>query len=195
MNIMPKIFKAFSTWPPPSSFCDIYEMASNFTGVPTPKHWFPMGSYEFGVFEGTVATRIKMPDGKIISEDFHMVVIERDHNGVLNLQLDSLGWMKPETAISHFQRELFNWASNILSPDQCKEKEAELRQWMTTDNNEQFKGFFVKRPGYTLSFTLEHTLDPQNLGFPYRYQIQLREQTRDWNQYPTGNYKARTNTN
>jgi uncharacterized protein DUF4412 len=160
---------------------------TNFTGVPPARHdWFPMGSYEFCVFEGTVTTQIKMPDGKIISEDFHMVVIERDHNGILNIQLDSLGWQKPEKAISHFQRELRDWASDVLSPDQRNEKEAELRQWMTTDNNEQFKGFFVKRPGYTLNFTLEHTLDPQNLGFPYRYQIQLREPTRDWHQFPIG---------
>jgi len=169
---------------------------TNFAGVPPARHgWFPMGSYEFCVFEGTVTTQIKMPDGKIISEDFHMVVIERDHNGILNIQLDSLGWLQPEKAMIHFQRELRDWASDVLSPNQCNEKEAEVRQWMTADNNEQFEGFFVKRPGYTLSFNLEHTLDPQNIGFPYRYQIQLREPTRDWHQFPTGNYKARTNTN
>jgi hypothetical protein len=169
---------------------------TNFAGVPPARHdWFPMGSYEFCIFEGTVTTQIKMPDGKIISEDFHMVVIERDHNGILNIQLDSLGWQKPEKAISHFQRELRDWASDVLSPDQRNKKEAELRQWMTTDNNDQFKGFFVKRSGYTLNFTLEHTLDPQNLGFPYRYEIQLREPSRDWHQFPTGISKSRTNTN
>ncbi len=169
---------------------------TNFAGVPPAKHgWFPMGSYEFCAFEGTVTTQIKLPDGKIINEDFGMVVIERDHSGVLNIQLDSLGWLKPKKAISHLQRELRNWASDVLSPDQCNEKEAEIDQWLKADRTDQFKGFFVKRPGYTLSFNFVATVNPQTDGFAYRYQIQLREPTRDWHQFPTGISKPRTNTN
>jgi hypothetical protein len=154
-----------------------------------------MGSYEFCAFDGTVTTQIKLPDGKIINEDFGMVVIERDHNGVLNIQLDSLGWLKSEKAIGRLQRELRNWVSDVLSTEQCNEKEAEIDQWLKADRTDQFKGFFVKRSGYTLSFNFEATGNPQTDGFAYRYQVQLREPTRDYRQFPAGNYKARTNTN
>jgi len=159
---------------------------TNYMGIPPPKHWFPMGAFEFCDFEGTVTTQIKLPDGKIINEDFHSVEIERDHAGILSIQLDSLGWLKPEKAINHLKRELRDWASDVLSPDQCNEKEAEIHQWLTADRNDQFKGFFVKRPGYTLSFNFVATVNPQNDGFAYRYQIQLREPTRNYHEFPTG---------
>lgn len=166
---------------------------TNYTGIPATK-WFPMGYYEFCAIQGTVTTRVKLPDGKTINEDFYIVYIERDKNGILNIRADSLGWLKTDKALSRLQRELQGWAADVFSTDQYKEREAAIQNWMTTwtGQKEQYEGFFVKRPGYTLNFSFMAWIREED-GFRYCYKIQLREPTVDMNQFPTGNSKRKAN--
>jgi len=72
--------------------------------------------------------------------------------------------------------ELNNWASGILSTDQCEKKQAGVQHWMTTwpGLHEQFDGFFVKRLGYTLNFSFAAGVGEED-GFAYYYDIRLRE--------------------
>ena len=149
---------------------------TNYTGIPATR-WFPAGnSYEFCSIQGTVTTQIKLPDGKIINEDFHNVDIDRDHDGILKIRVGSLGWLKTDKALSRLQRELNNWASSVLSTDQRQEKQAAVQHWMTTWNKQkdQFKGFFVKRSGYTLNFSFVGGVREED-GFSYIYELTFRD--------------------
>lgn len=148
---------------------------TNYTGIPTTK-WFPSGNYEFCAIEGTVTTQIKLPDGKTINEDFHSVSIDRDRDGIVKIRAGSLGWLKTDKALSRLQRELDKWTSDILPADKRQEKHAEVQHWMTTwtGQKDQFKGFFVKQPGYTLNFSFVGGAREKD-GFAYYYTIQFRE--------------------
>lgn len=166
---------------------------TNYTGIPATK-WFPSGSYEFCSIEGTVTTQIKLPDGKAINEDFHNVDIDRDHDGILKIRVGSLGWLKTDKASSRPQRELNNWASGVFSADQFQEKQTEVQHWMATwtGQKDQFEGFFVKRPGYTLNFSFVGGVREED-GFAYIYELTFREPKSDIYQFPTGNFKRKPN--
>jgi hypothetical protein len=125
--------------------------------------------------QGTVTTRIKLPDGKIINEDFHTVYIDQDADDIYKIRADSLGWLKPDKAFSRLQRELHNWTSGVFSPEKDQETEAEVQYWLTTWPawKDQYKGFSVKRPGYTLNFSFIGGMEDD--GYAYCYELTFRE--------------------
>ncbi|RYD76017.1 MAG: hypothetical protein EOP84_17460 [Verrucomicrobiaceae bacterium] len=148
---------------------------TDYTGIPEVE-WFPLGNKEFCAIQGTVATTLKLPDGKTINEEFAILYIHRDAEGIYRVRADSLGWLRTEAALKRLDSELTTWATDIMPADKYQEREASIRKWMVgwTYQNEMYEGFFVRPAGYELSFQFFTLQGPNQDGIRYCYEVNLR---------------------
>lgn len=155
----------------------------NYSGIPAVT-WFPMRDREFCAIQGLVATDIKLPDGKRITEEFAILYIDRDADGILGIRSDSLGWLRTDKALLRLKREIHERASDLDSFERYTERAREISTWMTSYaenkawNKEWRKGFRVQRVGYELNFIF-FIFGRLSDGIRFTYDIRLRKPGRE----------------
>jgi hypothetical protein len=146
---------------------------SDFSGIPEVK-WFPMGDNEFCAIQGTTDTRLILPSGRIIEEEFHIVYIDRDSEGIFQVKADSLGWLKMDIAKNRLDREV-----KLMIEDGSDEQAIEAQRdsvitWLKDfDHNSSMRSaIWTRTEDFRFSFGFAVTTDI-NLGISYRYEAEI----------------------
>ena len=58
---------------------------SDLSGIPEVK-WFPMGDNEFCAIQGTTDTTLILPSGRVIEEEFAIVYVDKDSEGIFQIK-------------------------------------------------------------------------------------------------------------
>jgi hypothetical protein len=146
---------------------------SDFSGIPEVQ-WFPMGDNEFCAIQGTTDTKLILPSGRIIEEEFHIVYIDRDSEGIFQVKADSLGWLKLDVAKKRLDREV-----KLMNEDGSNEQSIESQRdsvltWLNDfDHNSSMRSAIGTRTeNFRVSFGFAVTTDI-NLGISYRYEAEV----------------------
>ena len=148
----------------------------DYSGIPD-KRWFQNGPREFCAFQGIVETTIILPDGQKLAERFFLLVIDRDAEGIYRILGHSADTLTFRESIQRLHMELDMWAKDIIPDDDIEKFASDTKEWIKADfsDRQQYQGFFVRRPGYTLSFRYRSRYTSRHKGFPYTYQVFLRD--------------------
>lgn len=151
----------------------------NYSGIPAV-NWHPMGDTEFCAIQGNVSADIKLPDGKRITEEFSILYIDRDADGIYAVKMDSLGWLKTDKALIRLKREVNEWSADLDSFARYTARAEAISTWMTSWSygNEWREGFRVQRVGYDLTFVF-FIFGNISDGIRFEYDIRLRELGRE----------------
>ena len=55
------------------------------SGIPEVQ-WFPMGDNEFCAIQGTTDTTLILPSGRVIKEEFSIVYVDKDSEGIFQIK-------------------------------------------------------------------------------------------------------------
>jgi hypothetical protein len=146
---------------------------SDLSGIPEVK-WFPMGNDEFCAIQGTTDTTLILPSGRVIEEEFHIVYVDRDSEGIFEVKADSLGWLKLDVAKKRLDREVELMIADGYDEQTIKIQRESVMTWLKDfDHNSSMRsGIAQKTDDFTFIFGFAVTIDI-DLGIRYRYETKL----------------------
>ena len=153
-----------------------FRTPTDMSGLPDVK-WFPMGSYEFCAIQGTTDTRIILPSGRVIEEEFEIVYIDRDHEGIYEVKADSIGWLKEDVAKRKLKEEVDLLIQEGGEVSTIRTQMKKVIGWLDNyDHNSGMRqGVFFASEQFFQYFGFAVTLNT-NMGIRYRHHYRL-----DWN--------------
>lgn len=156
-------------------------------GLPSGVKWFPMGDQEFCAMQGTTGLNLTLPSGQVIREEFAIVYVDRDHEGIFRVRADSLGWLKIPVALQRLDRELKFFATAGADPPKLNHRSTEIRRWMENfdHNSNMYEGIGVRSDASSASFSFFVTMTTE-LGIRYCYEAEIprSKERRKANQNP-----------
>jgi len=147
--------------------------ASDLSGIPKVE-WFPMGDNEFCAIQGTTDTTLILPSGKTIKEQFSIVYIDRDSEGIFQVKADSLGWLRLDAAEKRLDREVNLMVKEGADQAKMLTQRQSVLDWLTTfDRSSPMRSAIAHSTDeFRLYFGFAVTLNT-DFGISYRYTIEL----------------------
>ena len=136
--------------------------------------WFPMPNNEFCAIQGTTDTTLILPSGRVIKEEFSIVYIDRDSEGIYQITADSLGWLKLDAAKRRLDREVALMTEDGGELEMLKEQHRTVFNWLSRfDHNSRMRSAIGSETAdfrFTFGFAVTMNTD---LGISYRYKAEL----------------------
>ena len=151
----------------------ICEVPATYLVIPEVK-WFPMGDNEFCAIQGTTDTTLILPSGRTIEEEFSIVYVDRDSEGIFQVKADSLGWLRLDVAEKRLDREVDLMVAEGADKAKVLTQRQSVLDWLTTfDHNSPMRSAIAHstdqfRLYFGFAVTMEH-----------RYGDQLQVHSRD----------------
>lgn len=150
------------------------------TGIPEGVRWFPMGDYEFCAIQGTTDLSLTLPSGQIIHEEFAIVYVDKDNDGIFSVRADSLGWLKVPVALQRLEREQEFFAKEGADALKLNERAADIRHWLDAfdHNSNMYEGLGFRSDEFDASFSFIVSMTTE-IGIRYCYRAEItRSKTR-----------------
>jgi hypothetical protein len=146
---------------------------SDLSGIPEVK-WFPMGDNEFCAIQGTTDTTLILPSGKTIEEEFSIVYIDRDNEGIFQVKADSLGWLRLNVAAKRLDREVDLMVAEGADKAKVLTQRQSVLDWLTTfDHNSPMRSAIAHSTDqFRLYFEFVVTMST-DMGISYRYTAEI----------------------
>ncbi len=146
---------------------------ADLSGIPEVK-WFPMGDFEFCAIQGTTDTALILPSGKTIEEEFSIVYIDRDSEGIFQVKADSLGWLRLDVAEKRLDREVDLMIEEGADKAKVLTQRQSVLDWLRAfDHNSSMRSAIGHRTeAFQLYFGFAVTMNT-DLGISYRYTAEL----------------------
>jgi hypothetical protein len=146
---------------------------SDLSGIPEVK-WFPMGDNEFCAIQGTTDTTLILPSGKTIEEEFSIVYIDRDSEGIFQVKADSLGWLRLDVAAKRLDREVDLMIAEGADKAKVLTQRQSVLDWLTTfDHNSPMRSAIAHSTDqFRLYFEFVVTMST-DMGISYRYTAEI----------------------
>ena len=167
---------------------------SDLSGIPEVK-WFPLGDNEFCAIQGTTDTTLILPSGRVIEEEFAIVYVDKDSEGIFQIKADSLGWLKMDIAKQRLAREFRLMTDDGINPTELEKQRLTVLDWLTQfDHNSQMRSAMgVRSGGFRFTFGFAVTMNT-DIGIRYRYEAEIpRSKERRARQKIMQNKAAHTN--
>lgn len=146
---------------------------SDLSGIPEVK-WFSMGDNEFCAIQGTTDTTLILPSGRVIEEEFAIVYVDRDSEGIFQIKADSLGWLKMDIAKQRLDREYRLMTDGGADPTGLAKQRQAVLDWLTSfDHNSQMRSAMgVRSDDFRFTFGFAVTMSTDT-GISYRYEAEI----------------------
>jgi hypothetical protein len=143
------------------------------SGIPEVQ-WFPMGDNEFCAIQGTTDTTLILPSGRVIKEEFHIVYVDRDSEGIFQVKADSLGWLKLDVAEKRLDREVELMIADGYDEQTIESQRESVMTWLKEfDHNSSMRSAIGRRADdFRFTFGFAVTMD-FDLGISYRYEAEI----------------------
>tara|TARA_B110000977_G_scaffold198400_1_gene283181 strand:+ start:73 stop:690 length:618 start_codon:yes stop_codon:yes gene_type:complete len=149
----------------------------NYSGIPKDEKWFQMGSYEFCAIEGATTAEIILPNGRVILEEFSIVYIHRDHQGIYEVRADSSGWLDEENALKRLDWQLQWFSKQKYEIEVLEERKTHLVNWIKNYDHqmETYESIWVKDAEHSLYFRF---FNIGGIRYCYDYRIERSKERR-----------------
>jgi hypothetical protein len=146
---------------------------SDLSGIPEVK-WFPMGNNEFCAIQGTTDTTLILPSGRVIREEFAIVYVDKDSEGIFQINADSLGWLKMYIAKQRLDRELRLMTDDGADPTSLANQRQAVLDWLSDfDHNSQMRSAMgVRSDDFRFTFGFAVTMNT-DFGISHRYEAEI----------------------
>lgn len=145
------------------------------SGIPEVK-WFPMGHKEFCAIQGTTDLTLILPSGRVITEEFNIVYVDRDSQGIFQVKADSLGWLKLDVAEKRLDREMELMIEDGLDKQSLETQRESVRTWLNSDHasygTSMRSAIGSRAEAFRFSFGFAVTMNIDH-GISYRYTAEL----------------------
>jgi|GEM_PF-3259915 len=150
-----------------------FRKPKDFSGIP-PVKWIELGGLSFCPIQGTVDTRITLPSGRVIQEEFGIVYVYRSDNRITRVRADSLGWLRKTPAEKRLNSELTILQTEGVDAASLARRRTEISDWMTHFNHQSdmYQWIGHTSDGFSQSFGLFVTARIE-IGIRYCYQFEV----------------------
>ncbi|MGJ8697811.1 MAG: hypothetical protein ACSHYF_15950 [Verrucomicrobiaceae bacterium] len=144
------------------------------SGIPEVE-WVPLrGKHKFCAIQGTTDLHLTLPSGRVLNEEFAIVYIDRDHEGIFEVKADSLGWLRPRVAEEKLEEEGAFLVQEGMLDEEVQAQMKNVLSWLDDydHNSGMRKGLFFTVDNLFQYFGFAVTLNTDS-GIRYRHHFRI----------------------